>query len=89
MNAIWQFLQDRKNRVILGWVGGGVVVVAGGLWTVATFLLSDRAATTACAQQGGIAAGRDASGNTITIGSGNATATLSGGAVECANITKK
>jgi len=26
---IWSFLQDGNNRVVLAWVGSGVVVVAG------------------------------------------------------------
>jgi hypothetical protein len=39
-----------------------------------------------CAQQGGIAAGRDASGNTVTY---NGALPAGGGAVACADTTKK
>jgi len=30
---MWSFLQNKKNREVLGWVGGGLAVVIGGLWT--------------------------------------------------------
>ena len=38
MEAIWRFVTE--NQQTLGWLGGGVVVVAGGIWTVAKFFLS-------------------------------------------------
>ncbi|HKK36727.1 MAG TPA: hypothetical protein VJ994_10585, partial [Paracoccaceae bacterium] len=31
-DRLWRFLRDEKNRAVLGWIGGGAVVVAGGLW---------------------------------------------------------
>ncbi|MDW4500332.1 hypothetical protein R5H30_20255 [Sulfitobacter sp. D35] len=31
---LWTFLQNPENRETLGWIGGGLVVLAGGLWTV-------------------------------------------------------
>jgi hypothetical protein len=34
---IWAFLQDESNRAMLGWIGGGIVAVAGGLWAVVKF----------------------------------------------------
>jgi hypothetical protein len=37
---LWRFLQEEKNRQILGWLGGGVVVLAGGVWVVVTFFYS-------------------------------------------------
>jgi hypothetical protein len=37
MAAIWAFLSDPANREVLSWIGGGLVVVCGGLWTVVTF----------------------------------------------------
>jgi hypothetical protein len=37
MSTIWAFLNDPANREVLGWIGGGLVVVCGGLWTVITF----------------------------------------------------
>ena len=37
MSTLWAFLSDPANREVLGWIGGGLVVVCGGLWTVFTF----------------------------------------------------
>jgi hypothetical protein len=48
---------------VLGWLGGGLVIALGGLWAVVKFLLRKPQIS---ADHGGIAAGRDISGNTIT-----------------------
>ena len=32
MNLFWRFLRDKRNQRILGWIGGGLVFVATGLW---------------------------------------------------------
>jgi hypothetical protein len=37
LDVFWTFLKDPANREVLGWLGAGVVVVAGGLWTVVRF----------------------------------------------------
>lgn len=34
---IWAFLSDPQSREVLTWLGGGLVVVAGGAWTVIKF----------------------------------------------------
>ncbi len=36
--AIWAFLRDPGNQAVLGWIGGGIVVVAGGVWGSSSFL---------------------------------------------------
>ncbi|MDZ3835826.1 MAG: TIR domain-containing protein [Rhodospirillales bacterium] len=63
-------LQDRDRR-LWGWLGGGLVVLAGGVWAVATFLSSPApppaGAETHVEAPGGVAAGRDISGSTITV----------------------
>jgi hypothetical protein len=38
MNSIWSFASKPKNRQIISWIGSGIVVVAGGIWAVITFL---------------------------------------------------
>jgi hypothetical protein len=38
MSDLWAFLGDPQNRAVLGWLGGGLVVLAGGAWTVVKFL---------------------------------------------------
>jgi hypothetical protein len=40
--SIWDFLQAESNRAVLGWVGGGVVAVAGGLWAIFKFFLATK-----------------------------------------------
>lgn len=91
MRSLWAFIGNRKNRTILSWIGSGVAVVAAGLWAVVTFVFPDKepskAQTVACAQQGGVAAGRDASHNSVTVtmtGPGNST-----GSVACADAAKR
>ena len=32
MNSLWRFLRDNRNQKVLGWLGGGLVVAATGLW---------------------------------------------------------
>jgi TIR domain len=71
VRKLWSFLQQRKNRQVLGWLGGGVVVLAGGVWVVITFFSSPHpppaAPATNVEAPGGIAVGRDISGSTITV----------------------
>jgi hypothetical protein len=64
MPAIWQFIAD--NQTTLSWLGGGVVVVAGGVWTVAKFFLKREKPKPVSADTG-VAAGRDIRGSPITI----------------------
>jgi hypothetical protein len=64
MEVVWQFVTD--NRDMLSWLGGGVVVVAGGVWTVTKFFLK-REKPKSVSAEGGVAAGRDISGSPITI----------------------
>jgi hypothetical protein len=61
MGGIWAFLQDEANRTVLGWIGGGIVVVVGGLWTAFKFFSKPKAPSsqTVSATDGGVVAGRD------------------------------
>jgi hypothetical protein len=66
----WSFLQADSNRAVPGWLGGGIVVVAGGFWSVYKFRSSqkrrkDRAGPVVSASRGGVAAGRDIRNSTI------------------------
>lgn len=62
---------QERNRRLWGWLGGGLVFLAGGVWAVATFLSSPATppvgAETHVEALGGVAAGRDISGSTITV----------------------
>ena len=78
MNFTWRFLRDKRNQQVLGWLGGGLVVAATGLWVafVYFFPLVKSSETTSSeptppsvqANCGGIAIGRDVTGSTITAG---------------------
>jgi hypothetical protein len=73
MEAIWRFLGDERNRVILSWLGGGAVVVIGGLWAAFVFFAGDKPPPVpSCTGAGGVTVGRDVNGSTITTsGSGS------------------
>jgi hypothetical protein len=86
-SRVLAFLRDEANRAFLGWIGGGLVVLATGLWAVFTFYVdhskpSPPPATTIVEQKGtGISSGRDTNINApVTIGAsiGSATGGLSG-----------
>jgi hypothetical protein len=66
MEAIWRFVSE--NQQALSWLGGGIVVVAGGIWTVAKFFLRfRREKPKPVSAVSGVAAGRDIHGSRITI----------------------
>jgi len=76
MNTFWRFLRDKRNQQVLGWLGGGLVVAATGLWAAFVYFFplvkeaKSPEATPASVQAncGGIAIGRDVTGSTITAG---------------------
>lgn len=88
MGALWSFLAVPKNQKTLSWLGAGVLAVAAGLWAVVTYIWSSHdESKIVCAQQGGVAAGRDATGNTVIFNGGNATAS-GGPAGPCVDLSK-
>ncbi len=67
---MWKYLRDKNNREILGWIGGGIVVVAGAAWTVFVFFWTPSPSPNGGqpnveASGGGVAIGGDVSGTTI------------------------
>ena len=73
LSDLWDFLADPTNRTVLGWIGGGIVVVVGGIWAVVKFLLTRKHEESAPAQRvsatrGGVAAGRDIRNSKIDTG---------------------
>jgi hypothetical protein len=89
MGSLQAFIAKPKNREILSWVGGGIVTVAVGAWAVVTYVwAAHESPGIACAQSGSIAAGRDASGNTINYNDGTTAGAVSG-AAPCADAAKK
>jgi hypothetical protein len=66
MRSLWTFISKPANRAILGWLGGGAIVVAGGIWALVTYLWpAHEAAMPVCAQQG-VVVGGNVSGSRIT-----------------------
>ena len=66
MADLWSFLGDPINRAVLSWLGGGLVALAAGAWTVAKFVLRKHGdsgtrtrAANVHAANGGIAGGGD------------------------------
>lgn len=57
-------LLQERNRRLWGWLGGGLLILAGGIWAAAAFFSSPDVTVEA---PGGVAAGRDISGSTITV----------------------
>jgi len=77
-NGLWGFLRDKGNQQVLGWLGGGLVVVATALWAVFVYLFPPGKSPQAKspepipasvqADHGGIAIGGNVTGATITTG---------------------
>jgi hypothetical protein len=73
LESIWAFLTDPANRVVLTWLGGGLVVALGGAWTAFTYFRSSSTTSKAgsepakvTAAHGSVAIGRN-SKSPITI----------------------
>jgi hypothetical protein len=55
---LWEIAKNPDNRAVISWLGGGAVLVAGGIWTVLTFVVEHKDAsgkkggTTITVQQG-------------------------------------
>ena len=71
---------DYNSRAVLGWIGGGVVIVIGALWTAFVYFVppskSVPSPASVEASRGGVAVGGNVTGSTITtdgaIGAGAA-----------------
>jgi hypothetical protein len=77
MNSFWRFLRDKRNQQVLGWLGGGLIVAATGLWAAFVYFFpppkspetkSEPVPASVQADRGGIAIGGNVTGATITTG---------------------
>src|SRR5437588_2695275 len=78
MNALWRFLRDKSNQQVLGWLGGGLVVAATGLWAAFVYFFPPGKSLEAKSPEptpasiqancGAIAIGGGVTGSTITAG---------------------
>ena len=76
-DGLWGFLRDKRNQQVLGWLGGGLVVAATGLWVAFVYFFppptsregkSPVPAVNVQADCSGIAIGGNVTGATITTG---------------------
>jgi TIR domain len=77
-DGLWGVLRDKRNQRVLGWLGGGLVVAATGLWVAFVYFFPPPKSPEAKSPEatppsvqancGGIAIGRDVTGSTITAG---------------------
>jgi hypothetical protein len=71
LGTVWAFLKDPANQAVLTWIGGGIVVVAGGIWAAVKFFAKrddGDAKPSVKAEGGSVAAGRDIKNSPINIG---------------------
>ena len=73
MSSLWEFIRQKRNREVLGWLGGGLVVAATGLWAAVVYFFppqksSEPKPASAQADCGGVAIVGSVTGATITGG---------------------
>lgn len=73
MRELWRFIRQRRNREVLGWLGGGLVVAAAGLWAAIVYFFPAHNSPEAKpgnveAHCGGVAIGGNVTGTSITAG---------------------
>ncbi|MCS3761015.1 hypothetical protein GGE21_002725 [Bradyrhizobium centrosematis] len=73
MSSLWEFIRQKRNREVLGWLGGGLVVLTTGLWAAIVYFMppqkrSEPGPASVQANCGGVAVGGNISGATITAG---------------------
>jgi hypothetical protein len=68
LDARWEFVKHPANREVLGWIGGGIIVVVSGLWAIVKFLSKQEPRPSVKATNGSVAAGGDMTGNKIDTG---------------------
>jgi hypothetical protein len=65
MGTVGTFLRKPSNRQLLSWFGGSLVVLAGGIWAVVTYVWPAHEGPTAVCADQGVAIGGKVSGSTI------------------------
>jgi len=70
MSGLWAFLGVKKNRDLIAWWGGGVVIVIAGLWTAFVYFHPPKSdggegKGGVSASQGGVSVGGSVTNSTI------------------------
>src|SRR6516164_2713139 len=77
MNSFWRFLRDKRNQQVLGWLGGGLIAAATGLWAASVYSFpppkshetkSEPVPASVQADRGGSGTTGNVTGATITTG---------------------
>ena len=73
MSWSWGFIGNKRNREILGWLGGGLAVVAAAAWALVVYFFPPHTAAgtkpvNVEANCGAVAIGGNVTGTTITGG---------------------
>jgi len=73
MSSLWEFIRQKRNREVLGWLGGGLVVAATGLWAAIVYFFppqkpAEPRSANVQADCGGVAIVGGVTGATITGG---------------------
>lgn len=70
MSSLWEFVRQKRNREVIGWLGGGLVVAATGLWAAVVYLFPPQTPKPASVEAncGGVAIVGGVTGATITGG---------------------
>jgi hypothetical protein len=74
MSGIGSFFRSKKNRELIAWWGGGVLIVISGLWTAFVYFFPPKSDTgdrkgDVSASSGGIAIGGNVSNSTVSASS--------------------
>ena len=77
MDALIEFLSNEETRTVLTWIGGGLVVLGGGLWTVIKFFAAPKSDKPAPSKATTITAGSGiAAGGNVEVRSGPSATTV-------------
>ncbi len=73
MTKLWGFFREKRNREILAWLGGGIVIAISGIWAAALYLFPpgkshDASSAHVEASCGSVAIGGDVTGANVTAG---------------------
>ena len=67
MKPIWNWLKDDRNRDVVKMTAAGLAAVVAAAWAILTLVVDHHPRASITSGAGGIAAGHDISGNTITL----------------------
>jgi hypothetical protein len=71
MRPLWRFIRNKNNREMIGWLGGGLVILATGAWALFTYVYPpagpSKPAARVEARDGSIAIGGNVEGSTIGV----------------------